>query len=411
MLHESILADAVQMPTRSEVLPLVQEDPVDSALRAVRLHLGMEIGFVSEFMGDERIFRHVDSSLADPPIRAGQSLSMDAGYCRKVVNGQLPELIPDTTLVPDAMDIPETRLLPIGAHMSVPIRLSDGSLYGTFCCFSSKPDHSLQSRDLTTMRAVAQMVAYQVEAKVMARREEQIIRRRIEAVITAGEPRIAYQPIVRLGDMSIVGAEALSRFPGAPMEGPDLWFNEASRVGLRADMEITAIMHALRGFGPYWKEGWYLSLNISPQTVVERDLESVLGGMPIENIVLELTEHERVEDYDVLARSLAGLRARGMRVAVDDAGSGYSSLRHVLSIRPDILKLDISLTEGIEADPVRQALAASIVTFGRSTGCSVVAEGVETEPQMNTLRELGIALGQGYLIARPVAAESLKHVF
>lgn len=380
------------------------DEEVESALRAVRQHLGMEIGFVSEFMGHERIFRHVDSTLAEPPIRAGHRLSMDEGYCRKVVAGELPELIPDTALIPAALDIPETALLPIGSHISVPIRLSDGSVYGTFCCFSSLPDRSLSIRDLQMMRAVADMVAAQVEAKVSSQKIQDSLKARIFAALAAGGPQMVYQPIVRLTDMAVVGVEALARFVGLPQQTPDRWFADADAAGMRGELEFAAMRNAVRDFFSVSQEGLYLALNISPKIVMGSDLVAVLEGCPLERIVLELTEHEHVEDYDGLYRSLARVRARGVRIAVDDAGSGYASLRHVLSIRPDIIKLDLSLTRAIEDDPVRQALAAAIVAFGRHVSCKIVAEGIETDSQLRALRSLGVEHGQGYLLAKPASA-------
>lgn len=408
MLRESLLVDALHLfgSVAGPIDP--HEDEVESALRAVRLHLGMEIGFISEFDGEERIFRHVDSDKEPPLLRRGDRMSMDSGYCRKIVAGELPELIVDTSMVPTALAIPETRALPIGSHMSVPIRMSDGTIYGTFCCFSSYPDTSLSVGDLQTMRAVADMVAAQVESKVLAKREGESLRARLAAALDAGQPRMVYQPIVKLTDRSVVGYEALARFDGSPEQGPDRWFADAEAVGQRTKLELAAIGNALKGATALWRHGAYLALNMSPKTVIESDLALFFEGYPLDRIVLELTEHEYVEDYDALAAGLAALRAGGMRIAVDDAGSGYASLRHVLNIRPDIIKLDISLTHGIEQDAVRQAMAAAIVRFGRHVGCKVVAEGVETEPQLECLRQLGIRFGQGYLIARPAPNEALE---
>lgn len=406
MQQESVLVGALGW-RGGEPEKLRYDEEVESALKAVRQHLGMEIGFVSEFLGEERVFRHVDTSLAEPPFRAGHRLSMEEGYCRKVVAGELPELIPDTSLVPAALDIPETALLPIGSHMSVPIRLSDGTIYGTFCCFSSWPDISLSVRDLQTMRAVADMVAAQVEAKVTSQKVQESLRSRLAAVLTAGGPHMIYQPIIRLDDMAVVGAEALARFAGSPHQSPDRWFADADAAGMRSELEFAAMRNALRDFFAVSQEDRYLALNISPKIIVGGDLAAVLEGYPLDRIVLELTEHEHVEDYEGLFRALARVRARGVRIAVDDAGSGYASLRHVLSIRPDIIKLDISLTRAIETDPVRQALAAAIVAFGGHVSCRIVAEGIETEAQLTALRALGVEYGQGYLLAKPLPAPEL----
>ncbi|SMC68226.1 EAL domain-containing protein [Rhizobium sp. RU36D] len=408
MRFESPLADALLLQSNEAQVADIPDHDIENALKAVRSHLGMEVGFVSEFQGEERIFRRVDSILAKPPLFQGQRLSMDSGYCRKVVSGELPELIPDTSLIPAALGIPETSLLPIGSHISVPIRLTDGSVYGTLCCFSSFPDTSLRTRDLQTMRAVADLLGRQVEQKVAVRRERDTLSDRISGAMARGQPDIVYQPIMRLDGMTRAGCEALSRFSGPPQQGPDRWFADAATVGMRLAMEIAAVRKALEGYKPLWGDGAYLALNLSPQTVIESDLAEVFAGYPLERIVLELTEHEQVEDYEPLMKALAGLRSKGLRIAVDDAGSGYASLRHVLSIRPDIIKLDVSLTRSIDMDPVRQALAAAIVSFGGHVSCQIVAEGIETEQELLTLQGLGVRLGQGYLLARPAPIEALN---
>ena len=118
-------------------------------------------------------------------------------------------------------------------------------------------------------------------------------------------------------------------------------------------------------------------------------------------IVLELTEHTRIDDYPALLEALDELRQHGVRIAVDDAGAGYAGLQQILGLRPDIIKLDVDLTRGIDTDPVRRALAACLVRFGEDTNSVIVAEGIETAAELETLRQLGVPWGQGYLLARP----------
>jgi EAL domain-containing protein (putative c-di-GMP-specific phosphodiesterase class I) len=117
--------------------------------------------------------------------------------------------------------------------------------------------------------------------------------------------------------------------------------------------------------------------------------------------VVELTEHQQVEDYFALARALDELRAHGVRVAIDDVGSGFSSFRHVTRVNPEILKLDRSLVCGIHNDPVRQSLAAAIVAFAADVGAVVVSEGIESEAELDCLRELAVGMGQGFFLGRP----------
>jgi EAL domain-containing protein (putative c-di-GMP-specific phosphodiesterase class I) len=118
-------------------------------------------------------------------------------------------------------------------------------------------------------------------------------------------------------------------------------------------------------------------------------------------VVLELTEHVGVDDYSALTEALAGLRRRGVRLAVDDAGSGFASLRHVLNLAPDVIKLDGELVGGLDRDPARRALAGALLAFGADIGAEVVAEGIETARECAVLRGLGFRLGQGHHLGRP----------
>ena len=144
-----------------------------------------------------------------------------------------------------------------------------------------------------------------------------------------------------------------------------------------------------------------LSVNVSAAAVCDRRMAGILEGVPGHRIVLEITEHVRVADYERLHRALDRLRVNGFRVAVDDAGAGFAGLQHILRLRPDIIKLDLSLTQGIDVDPIRRALGLSLVGFARDIGAALIAEGIETAAELDVLRGLGVRWGQGYYLARP----------
>src|SRR5690606_4315865 len=139
-----------------------------------------------------------------------------------------------------------------------------------------------------------------------------------------------------------------------------------------------------------------LNLNVSPSVVMQAPLLDTLRGFDPRRIILEITEHTMIKDYDALTGALAPLRERGIRIAIDDAGAGYASLRHVIMLRPDIIKFDISITRGVDTDPMRRALAAALGEFGRHTSTEIVAEGVESASEVEVLRSVGISKGQGY---------------
>ena len=119
------------------------------------------------------------------------------------------------------------------------------------------------------------------------------------------------------------------------------------------------------------------------------------------DLVIEITEHAAVDDYEALATALRRHRAAGLRIAVDDAGAGYASLRHILKLRPDFIKIDLSLVRDIHLDPVRQALVTALVTFASTVGAVLVAEGVEAQAELDMLVGLGVRHMQGYLLCPP----------
>ncbi|WP_202841920.1 sensor domain-containing phosphodiesterase [Luteimonas saliphila] len=226
--------------------------------------------------------------------------------------------------------------------------------------------------------------------------------RRLTEVLGEGRLRVARQPIVRLADRTVVGWEALARFPEEYGLPTDTWFRDAARCGRSVDLELVALRAALRD--PLPAGGAYLSLNVSPEVACSDALDDVLGDVDPARIVLEITEHTAVEDYSRLAARLSAFQARGFRIAVDDTGAGFSSLRHVLTLAPDIIKLDMSLVRGVDRHPRLQSLIAALCTFAEGTQATLVAEGVETDAELRMLQQIGVACGQGYFIGAPQLA-------
>jgi EAL domain-containing protein (putative c-di-GMP-specific phosphodiesterase class I) len=206
-----------------------------------------------------------------------------------------------------------------------------------------------------------------------------------------------FQPIVVIETRQIVGFEALTRFTdGTP---PDVRFAEAAALGLGDEFELAAVEAALVE-AQKLPDGTFLTLNVSPAVVLSaaKRLRRHLAGSA-RSLVLELTEHVPIDNYTPLRNAIAALG--DVEIAVDDAGAGYASLRHILELRPAFAKLDISLVRGIDGDELRQAMAAGFQYYALRSGCQLVAEGVETEEEASALEALGIDLGQGYLFGRP----------
>jgi EAL domain-containing protein (putative c-di-GMP-specific phosphodiesterase class I) len=380
---------------------------VDAILDAVREHLGMEIAFASRYADGRRVFTHVRAGIP-VPSGPGDSDSVEDSYCWHVLHGRLPELIPHAGKIDFASAIPITQALPVGAHITVPLRLRDGSVHGSFCCLSRRPDESLTERDLATVKAFAALAAEEIERDLDAEalRENKITR--IREAMLAGLPTIHLQPIHRLADAMPVGAEALARFPDCRDRPPNLWFDEAAEAGLGVELELAAVRNAI-AILPYVPVGRYLSVNVSPETALSPQLDPMLDEVGARDVVLEITEHQRVADYPALKARLECLRSR-VRIAIDDVGAGYSGLRHITALAPDILKLDISLTRDVHRDPAKRALALALVSFAAQIGGTIVAEGIECEDERRVLADLGIAHGQGWLFSRAMPVVTAQRV-
>jgi diguanylate cyclase (GGDEF)-like protein len=210
--------------------------------------------------------------------------------------------------------------------------------------------------------------------------------------------RPVFQPVVSLGSGEPVGYEALARFDGNPGLPPSWWFAQAHRFALGAALEAEAVRAALAA-APH-PNGHYLAINLSPSALAAPEVRDVLPA-DLSGLVIEITEEERVLDVDALQAHLDPLRARGARIAVDDAGEGYAGLQQVMRMRADIIKLDRALVADVPSDPAKIALIGSLVHFARSTGASICAEGVETLDELRVLVHLGVAYAQGWALARP----------
>lgn len=211
---------------------------------------------------------------------------------------------------------------------------------------------------------------------------------------------MVFQPIVDLSTDDIFAFEALARVKVWPYRPPDVWFHEAHEHELGIELELLAITRALAQI-PKLPAGALLTVNAGPEVVMSDGFIDALPAAPSRGIILELTEHTRFENYPSLIDRLKDLRKRGVGLAIDDTGSGYSSLSHILKLAPDHIKLDRDLVTGIDLDPVRRVLAASLVMFAKDTGARIIAEGVETGHELTVLRDLGVDYAQGYFLGAP----------
>lgn len=248
-------------------------------------------------------------------------------------------------------------------------------------------------------RVAASARASDVAAEMRATRH---IRRAIDGrgILICG------QPIARLADGRVAAVEALARFSAASA-GPAAWFARAHELGLGLELERAMTRRALAN-AAMLPDDVRLSINLSPAALLDPEMAGMLCGAHAGRLVVELTEHVEVGDYDQVRRVAQIVRSAGALLAVDDVGAGYSSLLHVVKIVPDLIKLDRCLIQGLDLDPVRRHLCGALAAFGRRIDAEVVAEGIETAGELEVVQELGISLGQGYLLDRPQPFDRLS---
>jgi EAL domain-containing protein (putative c-di-GMP-specific phosphodiesterase class I) len=381
------------------------EQQLADLLRTAKRSLRLTVAFLTRMDGTTQHLEVVESSVPFL-FQEGVTQRQSTTFCQAILDGKLPAVIPDVRDFPEAMKLPAARLPRIRSYVSVPIVLSDGTMYGTFCAAGLTSDKELTTRDQSLMEVLAGAAAVIIEPGVREQARRAEIEARLRPVLDDGGPYVALQPIVDLSTGGRVGAEALSRFPPQWGKAPDVCFAEAHSIGVGHRLEVIALARAA---GHLATVSGYVAMNVSPATLLTADCRELLADLPLHRVVLELSEHDRVGDYDALLDALAPLRARGMRLAVDDVGAGFSSLRHIVVTAPDVIKLDRSIVSGVDGDRVLHTLVRSLVDFGRGCGAQVVAEGVETADEAAALRALGVDLGQGWYFGRPGPPEDLAH--
>ncbi len=284
-----------------------------------------------------------------------------------------------------------------------PIRW-EGELVGAISITSCAPDaRSWIDERLPVLEEIGTFAGMLFGAHAQAYGDAQALRTLVRNVIDEQRFHMVMQPVVHLTTGAVVGYEALTRFDdGTP---PNVRFSQAHTLGLGGELEGACARQALRD-AVSLPAGVWLSLNFSPAAIVDGTASLTIAGAGDRLVVVEITEHLAIDNYPTLNSALAELG--GARLAVDDAGAGFASLRHILELKPHFVKLDLELVRSIDDDPARQALAAGLRHFCSQSGITMIAEGVETEAEARMLAELGVDLAQGYYYGRPapVAASS-----
>jgi EAL domain-containing protein (putative c-di-GMP-specific phosphodiesterase class I) len=373
-------------------------------LRLVREHLGMDIAWLSRADDGDQVLELLDGATDRSRVYDGLRSPALTELCGSVLAGRKPAVAGDAGRV-DPTIVAE---LGLGSYVLVALpRTGEGS-FGVLCCASAEPNDSLRPRDADTVRLFAETLAETIGSYEERHRIEQQFLGQAEAMIAAGGPKIALQPIIELATRRTIAVEALSRFPTDAYD-TEGWFAEASRAGGGLELELDAVSAAL-DLLPSIPAGQRLSVNASPALVISPGLAAVLDGHPYERLIIEVTEHHLAESIDALIERAKQLQDKGAWVAIDDTGTGYSSMHQILQVAPDVIKLDRALVSNVDADPMKRALAHAFVTFTREAGVRLIAEGVETAAELRTLEELGVPLAQGFYLARPALPAQVSPV-
>jgi diguanylate cyclase (GGDEF)-like protein len=361
-----------------------------------RKHLALDAVFISELTDAGEVCRAVAGDGDAFGIAASDEATGAIDVCRALCAAEIPQLAGDAKADERLHALQAQLPTACGAFIAVPLRLGDGRLYGALWGLSRAPRPDLEGGDTRFLTTLGEAIADELGK----RREEQELRAAISDLIETEDLNVAFQPIIDLQSQRCIGVEALARFP-PPFQRPDHTLAIAQRFGLRLELERQVIREAWKILTALGREQ-FLALNVSPDALIELARRANLrDDLPLSQLVVEVTEHAVVDDYSLLLERLAPLRARGMRIAVDDAGAGYASLRHVLEMRPDFIKIDRSLIDGIAHDRAQRVAASAFQSVALDLRARVVAEGVERQDDLKVVRELGMDAAQGFLLGRP----------
>lgn len=385
-------------------------------LALAREHLAMELGYFGTFDGGVETYQVVEGDASHVKVVEGSTLQLEQTLCWQVVLGKIGNVVPDTRRNPITRDLGAVRDGGVASYVGVPVH-RDSELFGMLCLVSSEARPSFAPQDVAMLRLLAQLVALELSPDANSDEGSQ---RDLEALRTVLDPAsrdlvIVYQPVARLAPqlrglpLQVKSVEALSRFQLEPLRPVEYWFDLGWRNGLGVDLELAAIERAFAAL-PLLPEPIRLAVNVSPETLASARLRELIPASDAHRVTVELTEHVLLDDYDALRPALERVREVGVSLAIDDLGTGFSNLQHIIELAPEVIKADISITEGIESDPRRRALISALVAFAKETRINLVTEGVETAETARALVDLGVEFGQGFWLSRPLNAGHLSHL-
>jgi EAL domain-containing protein (putative c-di-GMP-specific phosphodiesterase class I) len=387
----------------STVRVIEPDRKVTDLLDVLRQHLGMDVAalaiwldrqlVVQLFAGDGRSF----GLIPGVAIRNGGELYRD------VRDGRIPTVSGNVHGRAQAQHSSALAELDVGAYAMTTLTDSRDEPYGLLFSLTHDACPTLQERHQQFVQLLASFLRDSLlDLREMWQTRSQIWSA-ISNVIDAGGPDMAFQPIVRLDTGDVGAVEALARFSertGGRTRTTEEWFRDARLVGLSKELDLAAISRATDAI-PDLPSGMKLAVNASPSTVAAGLHEFVEGLAHRDQIIIEITEQENYTAGQETVLAVNHLRDLGVRIAIDDAGTGYSGLEKLVQLRPDVIKIDQVLTRGVHHDPARRALTAGLVALAGEIGGTVIAEGIETRAECDAMLKSGVRYGQGYYLGVP----------
>ncbi|MBB2989682.1 diguanylate cyclase (GGDEF)-like protein/PAS domain S-box-containing protein [Mycolicibacterium iranicum] len=380
--------------------PEIPADLVRTLLSVLRQRLGLDAAWLSSFQDGNQVVEVLDGNTDTLGLSPGLRSPLADSYCMRVIDGRLPAVIPDTSANQTTAALSATRDLGLGAYVGVPVLSPSGGASGMVCVVSHEPKPYLGDDDHRLVKQVADLIGTLIESP-LRRANSADQRAAIRQVVAERDFDVVFQAVHDVAQGRVVGLEALARFPCEPFR-PDAFFEQAAQLGLGIELE-TAVVRRVVSLIPELPDDVFVAINLSPAAALNARWDELLVDVDPARIVLEITEHDAVPDYAALDDVLEACRARGMRVAVDDVGAGFASFSHVLELGPEFVKIDQSITRHVDVDDARRRLAQAIAQFAAQIGATVVAEGVESQAELDAIASAGITLAQGYYLSRPTA--------
>lgn len=379
--------------------PEIPVELVRTLLSLLRTRLGLDTAWLSSFRDGMQTMEVLDGDAEAVNLSLGDRSSLSDSYCVRVIDGRLPAIIPDTTSNQTTAALPITGEWNLGAYVGVPVLSPTGATVGMVCAVSQEAKPYLADIDLRVVKQVAELIGTLIESPDKGPDTTAAQRAAIRKVVYQRDFEVVFQPVHDVTSGKVMGVEALARFPCAPFR-PDAFLAQAALLGLGIELE-TAILARVVSMVPQLPDEVFVAVNMSPGAALVAPWAQMLADVDPSRIVLELTEHDAVLDYGALEDALEPCRTRGVRIAVDDVGAGFSSFSHVLELSPEFVKIDQSITRHIDVDDARRRLAHAIAELAGQMGATVIAEGVESQGELDTVGAVGIIAAQGFFLSRP----------